>query len=59
MQSPRCPVPACPVRYRGGPDRLCPAHQHEQDRDTSAPELMEGPAVRRAVNLLTPDGDAA
>jgi hypothetical protein len=26
---PRCPVKGCPVRYRGGPDRLCPAHQDE------------------------------
>ena len=24
---PRCPSPACPIRYRGGPDRLCADHQ--------------------------------
>jgi hypothetical protein len=23
----RCPFKACPVRYRGGPDRLCAEHQ--------------------------------
>jgi hypothetical protein len=23
---PRCPVSACPVRFRGGPDRLCAVH---------------------------------
>ncbi len=25
---PRCPFKGCPVRYRGGPDRLCAEHQH-------------------------------
>jgi hypothetical protein len=27
-RSPRCPFRGCPVRYRGGPDRPCPEHQH-------------------------------
>src|SRR6516162_9449351 len=30
--TPRCPIRACPVRYRAGPDRLCPEHQdHDGD----------------------------
>lgn len=29
MTGPRCPERGCPVRYRGGPDRLCPEHQAE------------------------------
>lgn len=36
---PRCPFKGCPVRYRGGPDRLCPEHQRE-DGGTDLAERM-------------------
>ena len=29
---PRCPVPACPIRYRTGDSRLC---AHHRDDDTT------------------------
>ena len=35
-QLPRCPVRGCPVRYRGGPDRLCPGHQDDGVHDQAA-----------------------
>ena len=36
----RCPFKACPVRYRGGPDRLCAEHQHgDGDIATAAASL--------------------
>ena len=34
--TPRCPVRACPVRYRGGPDRLCAEHQADDSTVTAA-----------------------
>jgi hypothetical protein len=36
----RCPAKACPVRYRGGPDRLCAEHQHgDRDMASAAAQL--------------------
>ncbi len=37
----RCLVPACPVRWRDGPDRLCGEHAAEQKREATVPETME------------------
>jgi hypothetical protein len=38
---PACPVRGCPVRYRGGPDRLCPDHVDEPVRDPAAEAWRE------------------
>jgi hypothetical protein len=49
VSTPRCPVRGCPVRYRGGPDRLCPGHQADHD-DTGQPTraaLLAAPAADR------------
>jgi hypothetical protein len=31
----RCPEPGCAWRWRGGPPRPCPAHQHAGDDDAA------------------------
>ncbi len=36
---PRCPVPACPVRYRTGGNRLC-AHHRDDDSAVGLAERM-------------------
>jgi hypothetical protein len=48
---PRCPSRGCPIRYRGGPDRPCPAHQ--------AGDGIDGIAERMAqfAIQLADDGD--
>jgi hypothetical protein len=50
-------VRACPVRYRGGPDRLCAGHQRDRDAEAGASpglldttELMDADRKRRVVN---------
>jgi hypothetical protein len=30
MTTPRCTMPGCPVRYRGGPDRPCVMHRADE-----------------------------
>lgn len=39
-QPPRCTEPACPVRYRGGPDRPCPMHADRDSGDTLAARMQ-------------------
>jgi hypothetical protein len=46
---PRCTTKSCPVRYRGGPDRPCPAHQDDGDGDIASAAASLG------IDL-TPDG---
>jgi hypothetical protein len=60
---PRCPVRACPVRYRAGPDRLCPIHQHDAgDHPVVIPAwLRDAPhgVTGQARNALAPDPPGA
>ena len=59
---PRCPVRACPVRYRGGEDRLCPVHEHDHEDHPVAPAwLLDDPggAARTVRNALAPDPPGA
>jgi hypothetical protein len=41
MAGPRCPAPSCPVRWRGGPDRMCP--DHAEDEPARLPEPWRRP----------------
>lgn len=57
--APRCPVPACPVRYRGGPDRPCPEHQADAaDLHQLAAELLAAPGgtTGKAAPVWQPAG---
>jgi hypothetical protein len=49
---PRCPFRGCPIRYRGGPDRPCPAHQAGRRLDGIAERMAE-----YAIQLADSDGD--
>ncbi len=48
---PRCPVKACPIRYRGGPDRLCPSHQDDGHGDITAAAQALGIDLANSRNL--------
>jgi len=63
---PQCPTKACAVRYRAGPDRLCPEHA-AADRDGAMTDLaqragvaglMDAPGGPRvgATNALSAEG---
>jgi hypothetical protein len=49
---PRCPFRGCPIRYRGGPDRPCPAHQAGDGIDGIAERMAQF-----AIQLEDGDGD--
>jgi hypothetical protein len=55
-RGPRCPAPACPVRWRGGADRLCPDHAPAPD-----PPPLPGLAalLLARATVLDPDETAA
>jgi hypothetical protein len=57
-RTPRCPVPACPVRYASGADRVCREHARESETDTRSLALARAAPARHRnwpkVSDLTP-----
>jgi hypothetical protein len=54
---PRCPFPGCAIRYRGGPDRPCPAHQADPGGIDGIAERMAQFAIHLADDGDHGDGD--
>jgi hypothetical protein len=56
---PKCSYPGCPIRYRGGPDRPCPAHQAGDGIDGIAERMAQFAIVMPAKDGDHPPGPPA
>ena len=53
-RGPRCPVPACPVRYASGEDRPCRDHKREDATDQADARAWSLASVRTDFNHRFP-----